>query len=741
MRNKIISLALAILMVLALFPSMSTPVSADGQKCGDNATWRISDDGASLIIEGTGAMWSYPEDPPEYAEAASGCTNLIIGEGITSVGSWAFYTNIADFSHITYIQLPSTLKEILTYSFSGTGISSITLPEGLERITGWAFADCANLKTVYFTGDPPEMPNGGGIFENVTATVYYPYNNANWTEDVMLQYGGKITWVENSPYAEGNKCGENATWSLVNGVLTITGTGAIYSPEEKISGYLKSSALIKKVVIGEGITSVGSWAFSGEHGYDASGKPCDFSSLTSVSLPGSLKHIDPWAFSKSGLTEVIIPSTVTQIGGWAFSNCAALKQVAFTGSAPSLLLDCFENVTATVYYPSGDSSWTDDVKKDYGGHLTWVAAKKPTIKTQPKDVTVSAGETATLKVVAAGATGYQWQYIKPDSPNTVRKVTVNGTSAEYKLTAAERHNGYIYFCEVKSPLGVEYTDHVKLTVNPAVKPTITTQPVSVSVAAGKSASFKVAATGTALSYQWYYRTSSTGEWTAVKNGGKAAAYTLTTAARHNGYQYRCKVTSAAGSVYSKTVKLTVITKPTITTQPVSVSVAAGKSASFKVAATGAALGYQWYYRTSSTGEWTDVKNGGKAATYTLTAAARHNGYQYRCKVTNAAGSVYSKTVKLTVITKPTITAQPKDLTVAAGEVAAFKITATGVGLKYQWYYLKPGETTWRVVSVNGTSATYKLTAAARHNGYKYKCIISNDAGSVTSDIVRLSVIK
>ena len=191
--------------------------------------------------------------------------------------------------------------------------------------------------------------------------------------------------------------------------------------------------------------------------------------------------------------------------------------------------------------------------------------------------------------------------------------------------------------------------------------------------------------------------------------------------------------------FATTVITEPISKPAITTQPKNVTVDAGKTATFKVVATGTGLSYQWYYRTSSSGEWTAVKTNGKAATYTLTTAARHNGYQYRCKVTNAAGSVYSRVATLTVVTKPTITTQPKNVSVSAGKTATFKVVASGTGLSYQWYYQKPKTTTWVKVSSNGTSATYKLTTAARHNGYKYRCVVTNSAGSVTSNEVTLTV--
>ena len=177
---------------------------------------------------------------------------------------------------------------------------------------------------------------------------------------------------------------------------------------------------------------------------------------------------------------------------------------------------------------------------------------------------------------------------------------------------------------------------------------ITSQPKDAAVAVGSSATFAVAATG-ATSYQWYYRTSTSGSWTAVAaSSGKTATYSLTAEARHNGYQYRCLVSNATNSVYTNTVTLTVNGKPVITTQPTSKTVTAGATAQFKVAATGAAS-YQWYYRTSTSGSWTAVAaSSGKTSTYSLTAETRHNGYQYRCLVKNAVGSVYTNTVTLTV---------------------------------------------------------------------------------------------
>ena len=308
-----------------------------------------------------------------------------------------------------------------------------------------------------------------------------------------------------------------------------------------------------------------------------------------------------------------------------------------------------------------------------------------------------------------------------------------------RKTVYEDRIQYIYESDWNE--GVAYMLFVsKTTVIVDAKPVIRTQPKAVTVNEGKTASFTVAAKGNGLRYQWYYRTSSDGSQKAViSSGGKKATYSLTAAARHNGYQYRCKVTNAAGYAYTKWVTLTVNVKPVITTQPKAAAVKAGAKAVFKVVADGAKT-YQWYYMKPDSTTWTKVSVNGTSASYSLTTAARHDGYKYRCRVTNAAGSVYSSAVKLTVVTeKPVIKTQPKSAAVTAGTSVTFKVTASGKALSYQWFYKKPGDSTWTKVSVRGTSAVYTLTAAARHNGYQYRCRVTNPAGSVYTSAVKLTV--
>ena len=88
--------------------------------------------------------------------------------------------------------------------------------------------------------------------------------------------------------------------------------------------------------------------------------------------------------------------------------------------------------------------------------------------------------------------------------------------------------------------------------------------------------------------------------------------------------------------------------PRITEQPVSQTVSAGSTATFDVVAE-LATSYKWYYRTSSAGSWRAVSSTDSTTpSHSVTGQSRYDGYQYRCKVSNEYGDVYSDAATLTV---------------------------------------------------------------------------------------------
>lgn len=124
-------------------------------------------------------------------------------------------------------------------------------------------------------------------------------------------------------------CGDNLTWELSDdGTLTISGTGNMEDYREKnyttgsTSPWFAYAPNIKGVVLEEGVTSIGNYAF-----YDCT-------NLVSATIPEGVTRIGERAFSYCGnLTSVNIPNGVTYIGFWAFSNCRNLTNVTIPASA------------------------------------------------------------------------------------------------------------------------------------------------------------------------------------------------------------------------------------------------------------------------------------------------------------------------------------------------------------------------------------------------------------------------
>ncbi len=177
------------------------------------------------------------------------------------------------------------------------------------------------------------------------------------------------------------------------------------------------------------------------------------------------------------------------------------------------------------------------------------------------------------------------------------------------------------------------------------------------------------------------------------------------------------------------------TPPSITSHPSSQTRCAGETASFSVSASGTPpLSYQWQ-RNTGTG-WSNV-SGATASTYSFTAQASHNGYQYRCRVTNSCGTATSNAATLTVKTAPSITSHPASQTRCAGETASFSVSASGTPpLSYQWQ--RNTGTGWSNVS-GATTSTYSFTAQMSHNGNQYRCRVTNSCGTATSNAATLTV--
>ena len=417
----------------------------------------------------------------------------------------------------------------------------------------------------------------------------------------LLMFAGLFAPV-NAQAATSGKCGKNVKWNFASdGTLTISGTGAMYDYDcdentgMPLTPWSDLLDQIKKVVVKDGVTYIGSNALTYANmeggGY-------------TLSLSASVTKIGPYAFTWSSLMAIDIPDTVTEIGEGAFLACQFSKTLKISKNIKEIPNGAFSMCAGLVdvTIPSGVTKignqafgWCDDIKTI-------------TLPSSVKSIGVAAFYSDIGHKV-------DWVCFKGTKAAWNKLIDVDGNNM---LTTAKK-----VYC----------------------KPGVTTSVTLVVAASGNKATMTVKATGTGLSYKWYYKKPGSTEWLAVSKNGTSATYSLTTAAKHNGYIYRCKVTNKAGTTYGKEITL-ITAKPKITSFPTSVTKKAGKVATFTVAAVGATK-YQWQYKKPG-GSWTNVSSNGSSATYKLTTKAKHDGYLYRCKVSNSIGTTTTDKCKLTV---------------------------------------------------------------------------------------------
>lgn len=353
-------------------------------------------------------------------------------------------------------------------------------------------------------------------------------------------------------------------------------------------------------------------------------------------------------------------------------------------------------------------------------------ATAPVITAQPTSQTVTVGDTATFSVAATGTAplSYQWQ-----KGTTWIAGATSSTYTTPVTTMAD--NGAQFHVLVTNLKGNMTSVGVTLTVDAAaVAPAITTQPANKTVTAGQTATFSVTATGTApLTYQWQKGTTNIA-------GATSSSYTTpVTTVGDSGSTYRVVVSNSVSSATSSAATLTVnaaVVMPSITVPPASVSVTAGQTATFSVTATGTApLSYQWQKST------TNIAGATSASYTTPVTVVGDSGSTFRVIVSNTAGNATSSAATLTVTAAPvapSITLQPADKTVTAGQTATFSVLATGTApLSFQWQ--KGG------VNIGGaTSASYTTPATTLgDSGAQFRVVVTNSVSSVTSNIATLTV--
>ena len=347
--------------------------------------------------------------------------------------------------------------------------------------------------------------------------------------------------------AEGS-AGENVTWVLTNdGVLTFSGSGPMkdYRDQGIFSTYYDPApwwdyqSQIYMVVINEGITSIGDFAFAGH------------SSLYAIRLPDSLESIGWKTFDDCGsLYSVDIPEGVTEIGSYAFFFCTYLSHVSIPDTVSYIGEAAFSNCNLdAVHIPTSLTTL-------YPG--TFVNCRRLT------EVTIPSSVTSIYSQAFNGCTSltdirFEHDYddeltFQHDDDRYPAFGGVSDLSTTIGVPNCERINPAL--------TGYDWEDSGRTVAWYSTKaPKITSQPQDVTVEEKSPATFSVTATGVDLQYQWSYQEPGSDIWTAVDTEDPSSSYTLKPSVQQNGWRYRCTVFNSWGSAVSDPAVLTVIPLP------------------------------------------------------------------------------------------------------------------------------------------------------------------------------------
>lgn len=347
------------------------------------------------------------------------------------------------------------------------------------------------------------------------------------------------------------------------------------------------------------------------------------------------------------------------------------------------------------------------------------------ITTQPKTTYTKSGATAKVTVKAQGdGLTYQW-YIKNAGSSKYSKSSV--TSATYSAKMSSSTKDRYAYCVITDAYGNSVQTK---TVRLRMAASITTQPKNVEVAEGKTAKVTVKAAGDGLTYKWYYKNPGATKFSLTKSF-TGNYYSVKMDESRDGRQVYCVVTDK----YGKTVKSNVVTLSMeevieIILQPTNAAAAKNKTVGVFVMAKGENLKYQWYVAAPGSSKFS--KSSITDPYYSATMSASRDGRKVYCLITDSNGnSVKTKTVTLTmdnsIGTALKIKTQPANATAASGKKVSTKVTATGEGLKYQWFVLSVGAEDYAKSST--TKNIYSTTMNSSRNGNLVFCVVTDSHGN------------
>ena len=344
----------------------------------------------------------YDEDWTHYRLASvfhgNNIKQVIIPNSIVCIGENAF----RELQSLTSINIPSSVKSIEKNAFRDCSIlSAVTISEGIEEIGAGSFYGCSSLKSVSLPNSVLMIPtelfskcsslssiNLGNNIKKISTNAFYDCSSLN-----EIAIPDSVSEIES---AFDNCISLNTIWFPANAKYTETtysshpsnianvhitkGDGEIHDMDETLGCWgdsllYDSKKAIEKVVICDGVTSIGYGAFNECEILNSISIPesvvaieslafANCANLNELHLPSKLKTIGATAFCYcNSLTEIVIPDSVEEIGIWGFADCENLKTITIPVSCEIEAKECFENTyPTTVNFTKGKDGYFHESK-------------------------------------------------------------------------------------------------------------------------------------------------------------------------------------------------------------------------------------------------------------------------------------------------------------------------------------------------------------------------------------------
>ena len=274
------------------------------------------------------------------------------------------------------------------------------------------------------------------------------------------------------------------------------------------------------------------------------------------------------------------------------------------------------------------------------------------------------------------------------------------------------------------------------------------QPADIVVGKAKeNAVFSVDVIGKDVNYMWFVKKPESDKF--LKTGVNASEYTVCMYQKNDGVQAYCVVTDAYGQkVITDTATATISKGLTIVKDTEDVVVTKnGDKCTFRIEAQGTGVQYSWYYKKTDLagGDGKFHKAGCFTNEYTRTASDKVDGMQVYCVVTDSEGKkLVGRTATLTIVKSNWDVSYPngKEIAVASGKKAVFKVEVASADVTYSWYCMIPeqsgGDGSFHKAGCY--TSEYVRTASKKTDGMQTYCLITDASGKkVKSDIITLKL--